>query len=176
MKKIILIAIGILFLLPIGFVFAQSASPALSAKAEIKNAQGESIGTAALTEVPEGVKITIRVSKLIPGKHGIHIHEFGKCDPPDFKSSGGHFNPTHREHGLTNPKGAHGGDLPNLGVGPDGTANMELITKTITLAPGPNSLIRPEGTSIIIHAKEDDEKTDPSGNSGDRIACGIITS
>ncbi len=147
----------------------------LNAKAEIKNAQGKKIGSALFTETENGVKISVKVSKLSEGEHGIHIHEFGKCEGPDFKSAGGHFNPSAKQHGLENPEGHHAGDLKNLVADKKGKAEGEFIAHGVTLKKGEaNSLLKPDGTSLMIHEKVDDQKTDPSGNSGTRIACGVI--
>ncbi len=164
--------LGVLFLLSTALY---SQANAQTAKAELKNSKGEKIGTATFTQEAEGVKITLEASNLPPGSHGFHIHAVGKCEPPDFKSAGAHFNPTGKKHGLQNPEGPHAGDLPNLTVGPDGKVKVEVIAKQVTLGEGKNSLLQPEGTALVIHANPDDEKTDPAGNSGDRIACGVIT-
>jgi Cu-Zn family superoxide dismutase len=145
-----------------------------TAKATLVNAQGERMGAAALEETDSGVKITLEVSGLPPGRHAFHLHAAGRCEPPDFKSAGGHFNPFGKKHGVKSPEGAHAGDLPNIEVGPDGTGKGEVITKQVTLGPGPNSLFQPEGTSLVIHADPDDDVTDPAGNAGARIACGVI--
>jgi superoxide dismutase, Cu-Zn family len=153
--------------------------PALgqAARAEFRNAQGEAVGTATLTDDPEGARIRLQLSKLPPGTHGIHIHAVGRCDPLDFTSAGGHFNPEGRKHGQQNPEGAHAGDLPNLTVSADGSANVELLARDVVLGSETNShsLFPPTGTSLVIHANPDDAKTDPAGNAGARIACGVIT-
>jgi len=172
MKKFILFILGFFVLIP--SVYAQSAMVMPTAKAEIKNTSGEVIGSATFTQEGGSVKIKIEVSKLSPGKHGMHIHDSGKCDGSDFKSAGPHFNPNLKKHGHKNPEGAHAGDFPNLEVGTEGKATLEFSTADLTLLPAPNSLLRPGGTSIMIHEKEDDEKTDPAGDSGGRIACGVI--
>lgn len=146
----------------------------LKATAEIQNSKGEKIGTAVWIEKEKGVEVEVSVSSLSPGKHGIHVHEVGKCETPDFKSAGGHFNPSQKKHGLENPQGSHGGDMPNLIVDKDGNVKTKLLLSSVTLKQGSNSLLQSNGTALVIHAKVDDEKTDPSGNSGDRIACGVI--
>lgn len=147
----------------------------LQAKADIINTKGEPIGTATFTQMPEGVKVRLEVSGLPPGVHGFHIHEKGKCDIPDFKTAGEHFNPEGKKHGFDNPQGPHAGDLPNINIGPDGKGVAEAIDKRVTLARGKaNSILKADGTSIMIHAGPDDYKTDPAGNSGARIACGVI--
>jgi Cu-Zn family superoxide dismutase len=110
-----------------------------------------------------------------PGLHGFHIHAVGKCDPPDFSSAGQHFNPTGKQHGALNPAGSHAGDLPNLNVGPDGVGRLETTTEQITLGTGPTSVWDADGSALVLHAAPDDFKTDPTGNAGARIACGVIT-
>ncbi len=154
---------------------AQTADPSKTARALIKNSAGEEIGSAEFEPVADGVLVRVSVSKLSPGKHGIHIHEFGKCEGPDFKSAGAHFNPSGKKHGLNNPEGSHAGDMPNLEISADGTAKQEFILKGVSIDEGSNALLKADGSSIMIHAGPDDEMTDPSGNSGDRIACGVIT-
>lgn len=143
---------------------------------DLLDSQGNKIGNARFTEFRnKGVKIHVEASQLSPGVHAIHIHEFGKCDPPDFTTAGAHFNPDGKKHGFNNPEGFHNGDLPNLVVGNDGKVVADIETEAITLEEGhPNSILRPGGTSLIIHEKVDDYQTDPSGNSGGRIACGVI--
>ena len=147
-----------------------------SAHADILNAQGQNVGSAKFKAINGGVKIEIMVSQLAAGEHGIHIHTVGKCDGPDFKSAGGHFNPTSAHHGVMNSQDPHphAGDLPNLVVGADGKGKAKFVDKGVTLGDGANSLFHDDGTSLVIHAKADDLMTDPSGNSGDRIACGVI--
>lgn len=141
----------------------------------IVNTNGEAIGKAVLTEQAGKVLIHVEAEKLSPGVHGIHIHEKGLCEPPKFTSAGAHFNPTSKEHGFDNPKGFHLGDLPNITVGADGKVAADITSAVITLQPGkPNSIVRPGGTALVIHAAADDYKTDPAGNSGDRVACGVI--
>lgn len=144
------------------------------AKAVMYNQNGKKIGVVHLIETKEGVELKIHVSKLSPGQHGFHFHEAAKCDGPDFKTTGGHFNPEHKQHGMENAKGWHAGDLANMEVKENGKAEGILIDDDVTLGPGSNSLFQPEGTSLVIHADRDDYKTDPSGNSGTRIACGLV--
>jgi superoxide dismutase, Cu-Zn family len=151
-----------------------SVEMASAAHADIVNAAGEKIGTAKFVPSAGGVRVDVDVSQLPPGTHGIHIHTVGKCEGPDFKTAGGHFNPASKKHGRDNPAGPHNGDLPNLEVGPDGKATTSLLDTNVTLSDGPNSLFQAGGTSIVIHADQDDYKTDPAGNSGARIACGVI--
>jgi superoxide dismutase, Cu-Zn family len=145
-----------------------------AARAQLKDAKGKVVGSATLGEASDGVRITVQVSGFKPGEHGFHIHTVGKCEPPEFASAGAHFNPYGKKHGLDNPSGPHAGDFPNLKVEADGTGSLSTTDMLATLKEGPNSLFQPGGTSLIVHADPDDEKTDPTGNSGARVACGVI--
>jgi Cu-Zn family superoxide dismutase len=149
-------------------------APPLTAKATLVNSQGQKVGEATLTETPQGVKIALKVENLPPGVHAFHIHEKGVCATPDFQSAGAHFNPFGKHHGLKNPAGPHAGDLPNLTVGADGKGSLETVATLVTLKEGKNSLLQPGGTSLVLHAQADDDLTDPAGNAGPRIACGVI--
>jgi len=146
----------------------------LAAGASLRDKDGKDVGAVTLIQTPDGTRIAVTGYRLPPGKHGLHIHAVGECTPPDFASAGGHFNPAGKQHGSLNPAGSHAGDLPNLVVADSGEAGMDITTKAFTLEPGPNSLLGGKGTSVVIHAAADDEKTDPTGNSGARIACGVI--
>jgi superoxide dismutase, Cu-Zn family len=147
-----------------------------SAHATIVNAQGANVGSAKISSTANGVKIAVTVSQLTPGEHGIHIHTADKCEGPAFTSAGGHFNPTSAHHGINNAQDPHPhlGDLGNLKVDPSGKAKASFSIEGVTLGEGANSLFHEGGRSLVIHAKADDLISDPSGNSGDRIACGAI--
>ncbi|WP_227872011.1 superoxide dismutase family protein [Paenibacillus albus] len=152
---------------------AETGSETVNVK--IVNSTGAEIGTATLTQNQDSVRLHVEAKSLPPGIHGIHFHETGKCEGPKFTTAGSHLNPQTKEHGFNNPKGFHVGDLPNIQVAADGTVKVDIETKIVTLAPNqPNSLKKAGGTALVIHAQADDYKTDPSGNSGDRIACGVI--
>jgi len=151
-----------------------AAAPA--ATATLRDAQGKAVGTATLTPAEGGVKIAVTVSGVAPGFHGFHVHAVGRCEGPEFKSAGGHFNPGSKEHGLENPKGAHAGDMPNLSVGPDGTGKGEFLARGASLVAGPGSLFPDGGTAVVLHAAPDDMRSDPAGNAGARIACGVVES
>jgi Cu-Zn family superoxide dismutase len=150
------------------------AQAAKKAKADLLNAKGAPVGTATFSEKANGVELDLKVSNLSPGLHGLHIHAVGRCQAPDFASAGPHFNPEGKQHGWDNPQGHHLGDLQNLEVGPDGKAKVRVLIPGVTLGEGPNALFHEGGTALVIHAKPDDGKTDPAGNAGPRIACGVI--
>jgi Cu-Zn family superoxide dismutase len=145
-----------------------------TARAELRNATGQVVGSATLTQVGGAVRVVLEAQGLPPGAKGVHIHAVGKCDPPDFTTAGGHFNPQGRQHGALNPQGPHAGDLPNLTVGADGKGQLESTTQLVTLLAGPTSVFDADGSALVVHAAPDDFRTDPTGNSGARIACGAI--
>lgn len=140
----------------------------------LKNAKNESVGSAVLTPLTNGVKIELQVAGLPPGEHAFHVHENGSCLAPKFESAGGHFAPGKNPHGFDAPQGPHAGDMPNVVIGADGSAKLELINTQVTLGKGTNSLLKKGGTALMIHEKADDYKTQPTGNAGGRLACGEI--
>ncbi len=175
---------------------AQAAGDGAKAHAAIKDAQGKSVGDATLTQMAHGVVIVAELSGLPPGPHGMHIHAVAKCEPPAFTSAGGHFNPTGHKHGYNAEAGPHMGDLPNLIVASDGKASVDVWVADLLLGDGSvasgtsapdrpaggaptassaaHNLFDQGGAALVIHAKADDYAADPAGNSGDRIACGVI--
>ncbi|MEP6716174.1 MAG: superoxide dismutase family protein [Terriglobia bacterium] len=143
----------------------------------LKDGTGKVVGTAKISAAGTGVKIVAHLKGLPPGEHAFHFHAVAKCEGPAFTTAGGHFNPTTAHHGINNPATPkpHAGDMANFTVGPKGTAKLNVTNSAVTLADGPNSLFAGGGTALMIHAKADDLMSDPSGNAGDRIACGTIT-
>ena len=167
-----------LLFLPAFLILSQTASAdnvMRSAQADVLNTHGEKIGHVAIQGENKGVKISLEVTKMTPGEHAFHIHNVGKCDVPDFQTAGGHFNPTNKKHGLQNPEGHHAGDMANIIVAEDGTGKADVVNQDVTLDDGASSLFHPGGTALVIHAKSDDNKSDPAGNAGNRVACGVIT-
>jgi superoxide dismutase, Cu-Zn family len=166
--------------IPAAFVLCTAlalASPAVaagSATATLRDASGKEVGRATLTETTSGLLIRLDVTSAPQGEHALHFHAVGKCEPPDFKSAGPHFNPAEAKHGIENPEGPHAGDMPNLHVPADGRLSIEVLNQAVTLS-GKSALLDDDGAALVIHAAADDYRTDPAGNAGDRIACGVIT-
>lgn len=144
-------------------------------KVEMKDAQGQSIGTASLSSAMGGVHIALDLKNLKPGPHALHVHMTAKCEGPAFASAGGHFNPAGKKHGMKNPDGPHAGDMENFTVAANGTAKGMVMALGVTLGSEANSVFTNGGTALMVHAGADDMMTDPAGAAGDRIACGTIT-
>lgn len=159
----------------VAFLWLAAAEAHAQARADLIDAGGKSVGSATLQQVKGGVLITVEASGLAPGLHAIHIHETGKCEGPKFTSAGGHFNPAKAKHGLKSAEGAHAGDMPDLYATKDGVVRYQTLNDRITLGAGEMSVFDADGSAVVIHANADDHVTDPAGNAGDRIACGVIT-
>jgi Cu-Zn family superoxide dismutase len=170
-RKLNVIALAVILFLSI---HTASANAQNQGRADIKNAEGETIGTASLRATKDGVLLTINVNGLPVGLHAVHVHSVGKCEGPAFTSAGPHFNPLNKKHGLENPAGPHAGDLPDMYVAKNGAGRYEVLVDRITLGPGEMSIFDADGSAIVIHVTADDNVTDPTGDSGDRIACGVI--
>lgn len=137
--------------------------------------QGQSVGMVTISQGSGGLNFMLDLKNLSPGVHGFHVHQNAKCEGPAFTTAGPHFNPETKQHGTENPMGPHAGDMMNITVGANGTAKTTVMVKSVTMGDDSHSIFTNGGTALVIHAKADDYKTDPSGNSGDRIACGTIT-
>jgi Cu-Zn family superoxide dismutase len=143
------------------------------AVAELRTAAGARVGEVRLAQTSAGLSVQVDATGMPPGQHGVHVHMVGRCDPPEFTTAGGHWNPASRQHGLDNPAGPHGGDLPNLIIAGDGTGRLRATLPAGTLR-GDTGLFDADGAAFVVHAAADDLRTDPSGNSGGRIACGVF--
>ena len=150
-------------------------APARSiAHADLSDASGQPIGSATLTQTPHGVLISAQLHNLPPGQHAFHIHAVGECTPP-LTSAGPHFNPTNRQHGIENVAGMHAGDMPNITVPESGIVQVQVLSTMTSLAEGGNRILDDDGSALVVHATADDYVSDPAGNAGARIACGVIT-
>ncbi len=144
------------------------------ARAALVGADQAEHGEVIVAQGENGLLVNIMAKGMAPGPHGVHIHETGKCEGPDFKSAGGHWNPGAKQHGFDNPQGAHAGDFFNLDIGADGTGALEATISGAKLRDGDNALLDADGAAFVVHEGPDDLKTDPSGESGGRLACGVF--
>jgi Cu-Zn family superoxide dismutase len=176
MTRLLRVSIGAM-MLPALLALSASAARKKGLEVNFKTSQGQDAGTATLTPDGSKVKVQLNLMNLPEGEHALHVHQNAKCDGPDFKTAGGHFNPDNKEHGTKNPKGAHAGDMPlNLQVMADGTDHVSFVTDSVSLKKdAKNSVFANGGTAFVIHEKADDMMTDPTGNAGGRIACAVIT-
>jgi Cu-Zn family superoxide dismutase len=169
---------GLLLVVGSGGLIAQhaghQAAAAWSATASIRNAEGRAVGEARLRQTTKGVLVHVALTDAPRGIHALHLHTVGRCDAPSFDSAGEHFNPTGAGHGFDAATGAHAGDLPNLHVPPDGDLEVEVLAAHATLAGGPASLLDADGSALVLHASPDDYASDPAGNAGPRVACGVL--
>jgi Cu-Zn family superoxide dismutase len=153
---------------------ADTATAAPTASAKLAAADGAARGTATVTQAADGLHVVVRAMGLTPGIHAVHIHTTGQCAAPDFASAGGHWNPTTRKHGKDNPAGMHMGDMPNMTVGPDGSGSIEYHVADAAISEGATPLLDTDGAAIVVHAQADDNVSDPAGNAGGRVACGVL--
>lgn len=142
-------------------------------EAMLRNAEGKNVGVAKLTDTPNGVLVHVDFADMPAGEHAFHIHETGKCEPP-FESAGGHFNPTGKKHGFEDSAGFHAGDMPNIVIPASGSVKVEVFVPNVRLRDGAAKLLDDDGSALVVHAGVDDYKSDPAGNAGDRIACGVV--
>jgi superoxide dismutase, Cu-Zn family len=154
---------------------SQAQAQEQAANAVLIDPDGKQIGNVAISEVAQGLRIFAQAENLPPGVHGFHIHETGQCEEPDFESAGGHYNPTGKQHGWDNAEGHHAGDFANVHVHEDGRLAVEFFTTALTLGEGETTLFDDDGSAVVVHESADDYQTDPAGDAGDRIACGIIS-
>ena len=140
----------------------------------LNGAENKEVGTAKLLQIPNGVLVRLTLIKAAPGPHAFHVHAVGKCEGPEFTTAGGHFNPMSKKHGLLNPEGSHTGDLPNVIVPDSGAVIVETVIPHVTLKAGDHTLADADGTALVLHAGADDYTTEPTGNEGGRMACGVV--
>ena len=152
----------------------RDAPPAVTATVQLLGPNREFRGSVRLEQRAAGTHLAAAVEGLVPGTYAIHLHAVGRCDAPDFRSAGPHFNPGQKQHGRDNPMGAHLGDLPNIVVGANGKGALDTEVASLMLSGGTAPLLDADGAAVVLHAGADDDRTDPSGNSGDRIACGSL--
>jgi superoxide dismutase, Cu-Zn family len=169
MRKFIVLVGSVLWLSAPGY------SKGKDVTVTLKDAQGADVGTVSIKPAGHGVALKLNLHGLTPGEHALHFHQNAKCEGPDFKSAGPHFNPEGKKHGLENPEGAHAGDMLNFTADEKGNAKATIVNKNVDLGDDAHSLFSNGGTALVVHAKHDDMKSDPAGNAGDRIACGVIT-
>ena len=153
---------------------AAQTGPGGTAVAALHDRTGRLIGRADLRETPHGVLIVLKLDDAPAGVHALHIHGTGRCVAPDFSSAGGHFDPDHRRHGFVVLGGPHAGDLPNVHVPESGSLVVELMAPRVVLAPAPHSLFDADGAALVLHAGRDDYVSEPAGEAGNRIACGVV--
>lgn len=149
-------------------------APALIVNTDLVDANGNTLGTASVRQEADGTRVVANLKGLPPGTYALHLHAVGRCDGPAFTTAGGHFNPASKQHGHLNPAGEHAGDLPNIEIGANGIGSLDALRPGLRLADGDSPLLDLDGASIVVHASPDDYKTDPAGNAGARIACGIL--
>lgn len=154
---------------------ASATAPAAGASAELRTAAGEARGQATAAQSGDDIMVRITATGMEPGTYAAHVHMTGRCEAPAFQSAGGHWNPTDREHGRENPQGMHKGDLPNLTIAADGSGSLDFTIEDAAMNGSPTGLLDADGAAVVIHAQPDDYRTNPSGNAGDRIACGVLS-
>lgn len=150
------------------------APPSLIVSSDLRTPGGETLGQANVSQEPDGAWVSVTIKGLPQGEYAVHLHAVGLCQGPDFESAGPHFNPASKQHGSANPQGPHGGDLPNISVGADGKGRMEALLPGLQLRGGATPLLGAQGAAIVVHSGPDDYRSDPAGNSGSRIACGVL--